>query len=79
MFKDKYKQKLKELADQFKQNPCVDCGKAYPTYVMDFDTQGGPPIKKLIRSGISIERLFECLLNCEVVCANCHRKRMYGN
>lgn len=74
------KQKLAEdrlayLIEWFGSHPCVDCGERDPI-VLEFDHQGD----KLFSIGSQIrERTWEAILNeiakCEVVCANCHRRR----
>ncbi len=68
-----YTSKLKDV-------PCMDCGKKYPHYVMDFDhinpedklTQ----VSKLVN--LSWDRLRAEIDKCEVVCSNCHRIRTYN-
>lgn len=60
--------------------PCSDCGKYYPSYVMDFDHVRGIKnnnISKLSNMA-SRNKLKDELLKCEIVCANCHRERTYG-
>lgn len=55
---------------------CVDCGEDDPI-VLEFDHVRGVKeenISRLLRSG-SEERLRAELEKCDVVCANCHRKR----
>jgi hypothetical protein len=62
-----------------KSAPCVDCGRTYPPYVMDFDHVVGGKV-----SGVgsmrchSMARLIAEIAKCEVVCANCHRERTFG-
>lgn len=63
---------------------CMDCGEKNPV-VLEFDhrdpTEKVKDIAKLIHSG-SVTRLKEELAKCDVVCANCHRKRtakMFGS
>lgn len=67
-----YIRKLKE------STPCTDCGIHYPYYIMDFDHISGN--KKNIVSAMTQES-FELVLaeinKCEIVCANCHRKRTF--
>lgn len=60
--------------------PCKDCGVFYPYYVMDFDHTGASPKYKDINYLASTGRigaLKKEIVKCEVVCANCHRKRTY--
>lgn len=60
---------------------CVDCGKNYPHYVMDFDHLPGcikvASISRLCQTEASLDRLDEEIAKCEVVCANCHRQRTW--
>ena len=63
------------LVEFFKSNPCMDCGETDPV-VLEFDHLG----EKLFDIGQGIrDRNWQSLLDemakCEVVCANCHRKR----
>jgi hypothetical protein len=58
---------------------CIDCGYRKYAEALDFDHIG----EKLFDIGISaqqsisIKRINEEILKCEVVCANCHRVRTY--
>jgi hypothetical protein len=63
------------LVDVFRRNPCVDCGEADPL-VLEFDHLE----KKLFNIAEALpERSWSSILaemaKCEVVCANCHRRR----
>jgi len=65
-------QKLKE------SSPCTDCGRYYPSYVMQFDHVSGDKkfnISKASRGFTSTARLEAELAKCELVCANCHAIR----
>ena len=69
------KERYALLIEYFQANPCVDCGEIDPV-VLEFDHLG----KKLfnIAKGIrdqSWESLQAEIAKCEVVCANCHRRR----
>ena len=68
-----YLMKIKE------SNPCTDCGKSYPYYVMHFDHiyEKNASISDLSRASVSIERLQQEVDNCELVCANCHAIRTH--
>ncbi len=66
------------LIEFFGSNPCVDCGEADPI-VLEFDHLGD----KLFGIGQVLERrtwnsILEEMAKCEVVCANCHRRRTAG-
>ncbi len=72
-----------EIHELKRSTPCVDCGKRYPHYVMDFDHRD-PDTKKstiarlLYRSRAGRRRVMEEIAKCDLVCANCHRERTWG-
>jgi hypothetical protein len=72
-----------EWLDSLKEGiPCTDCGRMYPLYVMEWDHLPGAT-KRLIladtrRAAFSRKRILAELENCELVCANCHRERTFG-
>ena len=68
----------KSYVDQAKNRPCADCGGKFPPFVMDFDHVRGEKVADMsrFRSGrLAQARLDAELAKCEVVCANCHRRR----
>jgi hypothetical protein len=63
------------LIAYFRTHPCVDCGEADPV-VLEFDHLRD----KLFSVGMELsqrswESVLEEIEKCEVVCANCHRRR----
>lgn len=68
-----------EYVSTLKKEPCTDCSKKYPSYVMQFDHL--PEYQKV--AGISqmkcwsLEKIQAELKKCELVCANCHAERTY--
>lgn len=58
----------------------MDCGKSYPSYVMDFDHREQDKKKFEISTfGTKCaERVLSEIQKCDLVCANCHRVRTYG-
>jgi hypothetical protein len=63
------------------QNPCLDCGKHYAWYVMDYDhvkDRKSKPISELVREGAARWRIFSEITKCELVCSNCHRERTFS-
>ena len=61
-----------------KQVPCADCRRKYPHYVMDFDHVRGEKSFSLNTAGTrSLEAVRKEIEKCDIVCANCHRKRTY--
>jgi hypothetical protein len=55
---------------------CADCGTS-DILVLEFDHVGEKrmAVASLIRSGASRRQLLDEIARCEVVCANCHRRR----
>jgi hypothetical protein len=64
------------LIEYLKGHPCVDCGES-DIVVLEFDHQRDKllNISVLCRDGYSLEKLKQEIAKCEVVCANCHRRR----
>lgn len=58
------------------RNPCVECGRN-DLCVLDFDHVGAKTgtVLALARRPVSLDRLKEEIDQCEVRCANCHRRR----
>jgi hypothetical protein len=56
--------------------PCVDCGQPDPV-VLEFDHRGAKraEISTLVRRGVRQAVLEAEITRCDVVCANCHRRR----
>ena len=68
-------ERVRYLLSFFEDHPCVDCGQADPV-VLEFDHLGD----KLFNIGSDlIRRPWQAILDeiakCDVVCANCHRRR----
>jgi hypothetical protein len=64
------------LADILRRGTCTDCGLADPA-VLEFDHVGPKTMEvgKLVREAYRLERVMAEVANCELVCANCHRRR----
>jgi len=64
------------IIDYLRQHLCVDCGES-DVVVLEFDHQRDKTldISVLSREGYSLDRLKQEIAKCEVVCANCHRRR----
>ena len=63
------------LLDYFVTHPCTDCGEADPI-VLEFDHLRDKEFN--ISSGLSgfkWQTILDEMAKCEVVCANCHRRR----
>jgi hypothetical protein len=63
------------LLEYFRTHPCIDCGEEDPI-VLEFDHVGEKRfnISKALHDR-SWESILEEIKRCEVVCANCHRRR----
>jgi hypothetical protein len=63
------------LIEYFDSHPCTDCGESDPV-VLEFDHLGDKEFT--ISKGLR-DRNWDCVLDeiekCDVVCANCHRRR----
>jgi hypothetical protein len=76
----KRKQELKTKIDEIKsKTSCVDCGKSYPPWVMQFDHLRDKKfeISRSIALGYGLLKLMEEITKCDVVCANCHADRTH--
>ena len=75
----KSKEQGREITQSVRKQPCTDCKKEYPYYVMDFDHIN--PVNKVDNVGSMINSGLPALrreiAKCEVVCANCHRERTF--
>jgi len=59
-----------------KKAPCVDCGEVLPPEAMDFDHVEGEKVAQITDMWSWADSKVEKELSkCELVCANCHRKR----
>lgn len=85
LYYEKNKRRKAELLDfttSLKQKPCVDCGVQYPHYAMDFDHRDSKTKIETISNmamhhATSKKKILEEVSKCDLVCANCHRKRTY--
>ncbi len=80
--KQRYIKERKEFLDKIKNKPCFDCGKKYPTWVMDFDHRNEQEKIASIsflafRKLVNFDKIKEEIEKCDLVCANCHRGRTY--
>jgi hypothetical protein len=64
------------ILDHLRHHPCVDCGEADPV-VLEFDHVGQKTstVAGLVRQVASMAAIDAEIARCEVVCANCHRRR----
>jgi hypothetical protein len=64
------------LIEYLSCRPCVDCGET-DIVVLEFDhlRDKVADVSALSREGYSLEKVKREIDKCEVVCANCHRRR----
>ena len=64
------------VARYLETRACVDCGES-DRAVLDFDHVGPKTraISEMVATGLTVEAIAAELVECEVVCANCHRRR----
>jgi hypothetical protein len=74
-----HKQKMRMFIREQKTNrPCVDCGKIYPHYVMQFDHIGTNKVAAISDLNFRAQSVIEAeIAKCELVCANCHAERTW--
>jgi hypothetical protein len=74
---ERQKQNEQFILDYLAAHPCVDCGETDPV-VLEFDHVRGVKrdiISTLVRLGYTHKTLIAEIEKCDVVCANCHRRR----
>lgn len=73
---------LRQIILDAKTRPCKDCNQSYPVYVMDFDHVKGAKsfnLGSVTAVTVAESTLLAEIAKCDVVCANCHRIRTYGD
>lgn len=71
------KKRNRQVVDDLKKIPCMDCGNSYDPICMDFDhlSDKTMSVSKLSSQPYSLERINNEISKCEIVCSNCHRIR----
>jgi hypothetical protein len=72
------REKTEQLLAYFATHPCVDCGETDPL-VLEFDHVSDDKSFEVARamSDRAWSAILDEIAKCEVVCANCHRRRTY--
>lgn len=70
---------FREWVDSLKEGqPCMDCGKTFAPYVMEYDHVRGEKRFNIGKMGNhKRERVLEEIAKCELVCCACHRIRSH--
>ena len=77
----RYYARNRQIVDEIKSAPCLDCGRVFPPCAMDFDHISDDKvddISRMVTSGVSEDTLRLEISKCEVVCACCHRVRTHN-
>jgi 5-methylcytosine-specific restriction endonuclease McrA len=66
------------IVEYLRDRGCADCGERDPI-VLEFDHLSGKKrnVSELIAQSYSWNSIMREVANCEVVCANCHRRRTF--
>lgn len=66
------------LWDYLKINPCIKCGENDPI-VLEFDHKDSfdkiTEVSTMAKNGASLEKIKEEINKCDILCANCHRRK----
>jgi hypothetical protein len=77
-FNNKENKELRGFIKAFKEkHPCKDCGEA-DIVTLEFDHVRGKKrdnVSNMVKYNAPIELIVTEIAKCDVVCANCHRKR----
>ena len=70
--------RVRELKDG---QPCMDCGERFPFYVLDYDHRPDEikkgEIARMASGSYKWETILAEIAKCDLICANCHRKRTW--
>ena len=79
------KQAVREVAREYvyqylSTHPCISCGESNPV-VLEFHHRSGKDkaVSELVAGGYSIATIQAEIDKCDVLCANCHRKKTMNN
>lgn len=77
--REKLRITFRRILKEIKASPCVDCGRSYNPWVMQFDHLHGKlfNIAHAAETGASELKLRAEIAKCELVCANCHADRTH--
>lgn len=66
---------------KLKQAPCKDCGRRFPSMVMDFDHRDSSKkvacVSRLVNRVVPWAKILAEIKKCDLICSNCHRIRTW--
>ena len=75
-----YRESHSKLLAELRTVPCLDCGRTFPFFVMQFDHRDPREKKYLVSQMVGragTESILAEVAKCDIVCSNCHRERTY--
>lgn len=76
----RHRDKKRKAIDELKSNPCMDCGRDFPPYVMHFDHRDSSLKVRGIGNmwSYSMSKILQEIEKCDLVCSNCHAIRTWN-
>jgi hypothetical protein len=75
-----YRETHSKLLAHLRTVPCLDCGRTFPFFVMQFDHRDPREKRYLVSQMVGrtgTETILAEVSKCDIICANCHRERTY--
>jgi hypothetical protein len=77
------RERLKQWLRDFKSGKkCMDCNEQHPHFVLDFDHRDSSEknfnVSQMVNGNLSLRKLQTEISKCDLICANCHRKRTFA-
>lgn len=83
MYKAEGKTRARTKINKAKNKPCTDCGRRFPSYVMEFHHVRGVKLFNISHAGSSHlmawAKVEAEMAKCVVICSNCHQIREHGD
>jgi hypothetical protein len=82
-YQARFRGEVRDIVRELKGTTCWDCGLEWPDYVLQFDHVQGTKefaISEFVYIGSyrTMQRLYDEIAKCEVVCGNCHAIREHN-
>lgn len=75
-----YRETHSKLLADLRRVPCLDCGRTFPFFVMQFDHRDPREKRYLVSQMVGRagrDTILAEVAKCDVICTNCHRERTY--